>query len=138
MARPGAATTGARARRGHRSAPAALALGLALAGIGVAAPSAAASRKPVKATKAQIERTCARVADVLSDGPDPSVDPVGYALAQVRPLREIRTNDAALEQAVDKLAAAFELVYKTNDGKGTEAGVDRAGKSLDRICPGAF
>jgi hypothetical protein len=90
------------------------------------------------AAKAQLKVTCMRVADVLSDGPDPSVDPVGYALAQVLPLRRITTSDRALQRDVDTLAAAYEAVYKANNAKGTGAAVDRAGKNLDTICPGAF
>jgi hypothetical protein len=82
--------------------------------------------------------TCQRVADILSDGPDPGVDPVGYALAQVLPLRQVKTTDEALHVDIENLASAYETVYKTNDKKGTEADVNRAGKKIDTICPGAF
>jgi hypothetical protein len=91
-----------------------------------------------RAAKAQVNATCTRISDVLADGPDPGVDPVGYALAQVRPLREITTSDRALERDIATLASAYEAVYKTNDAKGTEAAVDAAGKELDTICSGAF
>jgi hypothetical protein len=74
-------------------------------------------------SKAPMASTCHRISDVLSDGPDPSVDPVGYALAQVLPLREIKTSVSALHM---------------NDKKGTEKNVNKAGKKVNRICPGAF
>jgi predicted Zn-dependent protease len=100
-----------------------------------AEPSAmAATAKPAKAA---IARTCRRIAEVLSDGPDPVADPVGYAEAQVRPLREIKTSDAKLKRAIDQLASAYERVYKTNAAKGTGAAVETADKAVDLVCPGA-
>lgn len=121
---------------------AAVVLGLGLVGaVAVAGTAGAASplgQRPANVTKAEIAKTCTRVADVLSDGPDPGTDPVGYALAQVRPLRQVQTPDAALKRDIDNLASAFEAVYKSNDKKGTQAVVQRAGKQLDKICPGAF
>jgi hypothetical protein len=83
-------------------------------------------------------KTCTRLADVLSDGPGPAADPVGYALAQVLPLRQISTTDSTLQKDITNLASAYETVYKTNGKKGTEAAVNKAGKKLDTICPGAF
>ena len=94
--------------------------------------------KPAHASKAELDATCTRIADVLSDGPDPTADPVGYALAQVLPLREISTSDKVLKRDIDALASAYEVVYRTNDKKGTEAAVDKVGKRIDSICPGAF
>jgi hypothetical protein len=89
-------------------------------------------------SKAPMASTCHRISDVLSDGPDPSVDPVGYALAQVLPLREIKTSVSALHMAIVGLASSYEKLYKTNDKKGTEKNVNKAGKKVNRICPGAF
>lgn len=101
--------------------------------------ASAATRKPSpQPTKAQLAMTCTRIADVLSDGPDPGADPVGYALAQVRPLREIATDDETLKKDIEALASAYETVYKTNDKKGTQAAVQKAGKMIDKTCPGAF
>ena len=103
-------------------------------GCGSSAESAPAPPSVV----AQISATCSRAADVLSDGPDPTADPVGYALAQVLPLRQIKTSDRALMRDIDAVASAYETVYKTNGEKGTEKAVEKAGKELDTICPGAF
>jgi hypothetical protein len=88
--------------------------------------------------KAQVNVTCARVADVLADGPDPAVDPIGYALAQVAPLRDITASDRALQRDIANLASAYEAAYRTSNSKGSAAAVDKAGKELDSICPGAF
>ncbi|HTW06995.1 MAG TPA: hypothetical protein VME46_05785 [Acidimicrobiales bacterium] len=93
---------------------------------------------PAKATRTGIAASCTRVADVLSDGPDPDADPVGYALAQVLPLRRISTTDITLKKDIDTLASAYETVYKTNDNKSAYDAVDKAGKELDEICPRAF
>jgi hypothetical protein len=91
-----------------------------------------------KEAKAQLDASCTQVADVLADGPDPTVDPVGYALAQVAPLRAVTTSDRALERDITDLASAYEAVFKTSNSKGSAAAVDKAGKQLDTICPGAF
>jgi hypothetical protein len=100
--------------------------------------SGAHAAKAPQPSKAEVALTCTRVADALSDGPDPTADPVGYALAQVLPLRQISTEDRALKSDIDALASAYEAVYKSGGEKGTEAAVDKAGHEVDTICPGAF
>lgn len=75
---------------------------------------------------------------MLSNGPDPDADPVGYAISQVLPLRQISTTDSTLQKDITNLASDYETVYKTNGKKGTQAAVNKAGKKLDPICPGAF
>jgi hypothetical protein len=113
--------------------------GLSLFAGACGAPSASTAKPPQPTkTKSELSLTCTRVADVLSDGPDPTADPVGYALAQVLPLREISTSDRALKKDLDALASAYETVYKTGNKKGTEAAVAIAGKKVGTICPGAF
>ncbi len=74
---------------------------------------------------------------MLADGPDPDADPVGYALAQVLPLRGVQTSDVNLKKAIGELAAAYEAVYKSNAAPGTALAVTRANKAVDKICPGA-
>jgi hypothetical protein len=81
--------------------------------------------------------TCQAVAAVLSDGPDPSVDPVGYAEAQVLPLRQITTSDAALRTAILQLSSAYESLYKSNGSKTSSQLVSAAAKKIVRYCPGA-
>ena len=81
---------------------------------------------------------CQRVSAVLSDGPDPDADPVGYAEAQILPLRGISVSDQALRTAITQLADAYQQFFDTN-GKNSSAkeAVAVASKKLDSICPGA-
>ena len=82
--------------------------------------------------------SCQRVSAVLSDGPDPDADPVGYAEAQILPLRGISVSDQALRTAITQLADAYQQFFDTN-GKNSSAkeAVAVASKKLDSICPGA-
>jgi hypothetical protein len=79
---------------------------------------------------------CTAVADVLSDGPDPGSDPVGYAEAQVLPLHQLKLTDTKLREAVDKLATAYEA-YASKGGRSLAAKVASEEKVLNAICPGA-
>lgn len=80
------------------------------------------------------------MADVLSDGPDPTADPAGYAEAQVLPLRQLTiTGDPALAKAVAALAAAYQA-YSTATGQANKAAalqVSSAEAAVNNICPGA-
>ena len=51
---------------------------------------------------------------MLADGPDPDADPVGYAQAQVLPLRQLKISDTTLQKAVQKLATAYQA-YAASD-----------------------
>jgi hypothetical protein len=73
----------------------------------------------------------------LSDGPDPSSDPVGYAIAQVKPLRQIQSSDQALRATIDDLASAYERVVTTNGSAAAKQAVSVASDKVDAICPGA-
>jgi hypothetical protein len=85
-----------------------------------------------------ISAVCTQVGAALSDGPDPHTDPVGYAEAQVRPLRGIRTSDPALRSAIRALAAAYANVF-AHDGmdRSVTRAVTAARKKVNAICPGA-
>ena len=87
---------------------------------------------------AATESTCQRVSAVLSDGPDPDADPVGYAEAQILPLRQISAPDQALHAAISQLADAYQKFFATN-GKSSNAkeAVAVASSKLNSICPGA-
>jgi hypothetical protein len=106
-----------------------------LASTGAGASTAAAAKKP---TKTQIARTCTQVTDALADGPDPDVDPLGHALAQVIPLRAIKTTDAPLKRDIAALATAYATFVKDHGTKTANNAVNAAGKAVDAICPGAF
>jgi hypothetical protein len=84
------------------------------------------------------ENTCQQVSAVLSDGPDPGADPVGYAEAQILPLRQIRSANPALRAAIGQLADAYQQFF-ASDGKSGSAkqAVAAASSRLNSICPGA-
>jgi hypothetical protein len=128
----------ARDRRLTVVAPAALglaALGLA-ALLGACASQAPASR-PV--STAPVRATCSQVSAVLSDGPDPDADPVGYAEAQILPLGQIRTADVQLRAAISKLAGAYRAFFVSNgSSSAAKLAVAAASKRIDSICPGAM
>ena len=82
--------------------------------------------------------TCQQVSAVLSDGPDPDADPVGYAEAQILPLRQISAPNQPLHAAITQLADAYQQFF-ASDGKSSNAkeAVSVAGNKLNSICPGA-
>jgi hypothetical protein len=87
---------------------------------------------------AAVRATCSQVSAVLSDGPDPSADPVGYAEAQILPLSQIRTSDSQLRAAISKLAGAYRAFFASNGTSGSaKLAVAAASKRIDAICPGA-
>lgn len=98
---------------------------------------ACGSSGPAQASDQGLQSVCQDISAVLSDGPDPSSDPVGYALAQVKPLRQIQTSDIALRAAIDDLASAYARVVTTNDAASAKRAVSVASDKVDAICPGA-
>jgi hypothetical protein len=79
------------------------------------------------------------VANVLSDGPDPDADPVGYAQAQVLPLRQLSISDASLHRAVVTLASASETFTTSSSSTraASAAAVTKAENEVNKICPQA-
>jgi hypothetical protein len=121
------------ARLGGPAGCAALVLGVLLAcGCGSSANASASSAASATAN------TCQQVSAVLSDGPDPGADPVGYAEAQILPLRQISSPNPALHAAIDQLADAYQQFF-ASDGKGNSAkeAVVVASNKVNSICPGA-
>ena len=116
----------------------ALTLGLALAAALVLAACGAgsAAHLPGSASSA-VSAACNEVAAALSDGPDPNADPVGYAEAQINPLRAISTSDSELRTAINGLAMAYVRVFESN-GKNSTAARAAATESrkVNAICPG--
>jgi hypothetical protein len=96
----------------------------------VACGSSAAS------VNAGVRQTCQQVEAVLSDGPEPVADPVGYAQAQVLQLRQIHASDEKLRQAIDALASAYETFFAENGASSAKGSVSAAGRAIDAICPG--
>ena len=79
------------------------------------------------------------MAGVLADGPDPGADPVGYAEAQVVPLRQLTISDATLHRAVLTLASAYETfsTSSTPTRAASSATVTKAENEVNKICPQA-
>jgi hypothetical protein len=105
----------------------ALALTLAISGCGSTASHPSAS----------INSPCNQVAAVLSDGPDPGADPVGYAAAQVLPLRELKLSAGRVRTDALALASAYAQFSSTKGSARAKAAVTQASHALDTICPGA-
>jgi hypothetical protein len=90
------------------------------------------------ASSAEVKQTCKQVEAVLSDGPEREADPLGYAQAQILPLRQIRTSDKTLHEAIDDLAAAYRAFSAGRRvERASSAAVTAAAGRVDAICPGA-
>jgi hypothetical protein len=90
------------------------------------------------ASEAAVKRTCRQVEAVLSDGPERAADPVGYAQAQVLPLRQIHTSDMKLHEAIDRLAGAYQAFSAGPSAEHTaKSAVTAAADGVDALCPGA-
>jgi hypothetical protein len=110
-------------------------LGLALV---VALDGCGSSSKPaVSAAGTPLQQSCAAVAAVLGNGPDESEDPVGYAEAQILPLRALKIQDAALERSVVDLSNAYRQFYATQGAAAAQSAVKAASAKVDATCPGA-
>jgi hypothetical protein len=122
-------------RRGLRAAG--LGIGLAALALPMVAACTSSSGHP-SAQRATLSATCTALGAALSDGPDPTADPVGYAEAQIKPLRALHTPDQALAAAIRDLAAAYARVFASN-GASVAAGqaVTVAAGRVNAICPGA-
>jgi hypothetical protein len=88
-------------------------------------------------SSAALTSGCQNVSAVLSDGPDPTADPVGYAEAQIRPLRQVRTPDKTLQLAIDALDAAYQQVFSTNGAPAATQAEAKASARINALCPGA-
>jgi hypothetical protein len=99
--------------------------------------AACSSARPAAAA-ASTRRTCAQVTAVLSDGPDPGADQVGYAEAQILPLRQVHGSTPALRSAIADLADAYAKFFASN-GKSAAAtrAVASAAAHMNKLCPGA-
>jgi hypothetical protein len=80
---------------------------------------------------------CQRTLAVLSDGPDPGADPVGYALSQIQPLSQIRAPDHGLSVTLaDLITADRALVASQGKDHAATAAIARADAALNVACPG--
>jgi len=100
------------------------------------AVGACATSTPDGASPA-VQATCTHVTAILSDGPDPTADPVGYAEAQIVPLDGVHSSDRPLQKAMLGLDAAYRAFYMSDGSAGAQAEETHWGSVLDAICPGA-
>jgi hypothetical protein len=102
----------------------------------VALLSACSSSGSTRSTTAS-SAACQNVTAVLSDGPDPDADPVGYAQAQILPLKQVHTSDQQLATAINALMTAYQDVVSTNGGATATKAETKASNQLNALCPGA-
>ena len=115
--------------------------GLTLA-LAISACSSGTSRAPAASSAEHAQQAvaaaCQQVSAVLTNGPDPGADPVGYAQAQILPLRQVHTSDTALQKAIDSLASAYSGYSTTNGAsKPATATANAAIAEINKLCPGA-
>jgi hypothetical protein len=114
------------------------ALSMAALGLSACGSSAKSAPAPAASNVADtVSAACQQVSAVLSDGPDPDADPVGYDEAQVIPLSQVRTQDATLRDAIAKLAGAYQEFFTDNGSKTAKEAVSVASSAINKICPGA-
>ncbi len=125
-------------RRAARPASVALvfplvALPLLLSACGGAVPGLASGGGLAKAPPA----LCASLTAVFANGPDPAVDPVGYALSQILPLSNVHSPDTAAIDTVHSVVAADRALVRSNgtDHAATTA-IKQGDARLDEACPG--
>jgi hypothetical protein len=125
-----------RALRRRRGALAVLALMMAVPVS--ACGSSGTTTAAAVATPTAAQAACEQVSDVLSDGPDPGADPVGYAEAQVLPLRQLHTSDTTISKAITTLADDYSSFYAAG-GKGSmvNSELNTAINKINALCPNA-
>jgi hypothetical protein len=117
--------------RGMALASVALAVPLSLA-CGAGSPSGAAVASAHAPTA-----VCQKILGVLSDGPDPDADPVGYALSQILPLGQIHPSDRTVSTTLRSLIRADRSLVTSNGAdKTAKTGIKKADTSLNKACPG--
>jgi hypothetical protein len=115
-----------------------LAVGV-LAALALAACGSTATPTPTTTALGSVrQQECTLVGGVLANGPDPDADPVGYADAQVLPLRQLQVDDAQLHRVVLQLAAAYQSYSAASRQAGPAAAVQvsKSEAAVNAICPG--
>jgi hypothetical protein len=80
---------------------------------------------------------CEKLEAVLSDGPDPGADPVGYAMSQILPLGRISTSEGSVARAVGELIAADRALVDSDGGaRSATQAITKADDALNGTCPG--
>jgi hypothetical protein len=117
-----------------------LALAAATAATAAACSSSSSAKAASPATASALSQDCTAVSDVLADGPDSTADSVGYAEAQILPLKQLKLATPGVQSAVTKLDAAFTaFVGAKSSNTQTQAAVQvtSAENAVNALCPGA-
>lgn len=85
----------------------------------------------------KLQQDCTTVSNVLSDGPDPDADSLGYAQAQILPLQQTKVSEADLRDVIKNLATAYQNFVSTSGRSAAASQVSSAVTALNKICPGA-
>ena len=90
-------------------------------------------------TQTQTQQVCTQVDALLTDGPDPGTDPVGYAQAQILPLEQLRASaQTAVGRAVSTLASDYASYVAANGkDKAANSALTAAISKINALCPGA-
>jgi hypothetical protein len=117
-----------------------LALAAATSATAAACSSSSSSTASAGATASARSQDCLALTDVLANGPDSTADSVGYAQAQILPLKQLKLDESAVQSAVSRLDAAFTAFVGAKDSSAqTQAAVQvtSAENAVNALCPGA-
>lgn len=96
------------------------------------------SASTASVTQTQAQQACQQVSAVLTNGPDPDADPVGYAQAQILPLEQLHPADQTLGKAISTLASAYSgYVAANGKDKTANSALTAAVNRINSLCPGA-
>jgi hypothetical protein len=113
---------------------------LSLASVAVAVPLLAACSSSGSGGGAAAAKApapfCSKLLAVLSDGPDPGADPVGYALSQIEPLGGIHDGGSRQATVTSLIAADKDLVSSEGRDPAAAATIKGDYKTLNDACPG--
>lgn len=127
--------TRTRTRASGSLAMASLAMAVLISACSSGGPTAASA---ASVTQTQTQQICHQVSAVLSDGPDPGADPVGYAQAQILPLEQLHVSaQTTIGKAISTLASDYSSYVAANgSGKATNTALTAAINRINALCPG--
>jgi hypothetical protein len=87
----------------------------------------------------QNQQVCQQVSAVLSNGPDPDTDPVGYAQAQVLPLEQLNVStQTTIGKAISTLVSDYSSYISANGtDKAANSALTAAINRINSLCPTA-
>jgi hypothetical protein len=128
--------TRTRTRAGGSLAMASMAMAVLISACSSGGPTAASA---ASVTQTQTQQICHQVSAVLSDGPDPDADPVGYAQAQILPLEQLHVSaQTTIGKVISTLASDYSNYVEANGtGKAVKSALTASINRINALCPGA-